>query len=426
MRYYLDKLDNGLRVLTVPMPGLDSATVTVWVRTGSRNETPRTSGISHFLEHMAFKGTTKRPTPKKIAEEIDSIGGVFNASTHKEWTNFYIKVPTKKIETAFNVLSDMLLDPLLKQNDIDRERGVITEEIGMYEDTPMRKIPDIFEQLIFAGTVLGRDIIGKRETVNSVKRPDFVKYRNKYYYGKNIVLAVAGGVTSKRVANLAQKYFSNVKSVKKPLGFNTIQPRGFTNGPRVKLSGHKSKQAHFILGFRGTPRGHKDRFTESIIATILGGGMSSRLFTEIREKRGLAYAVKSGTERYMDAGYIETYAGVDPKRIDEAIRVALEEHYKITNHQSPITSHELAKAKEYLKGHIALSLEDTSSVNSFFALGELMLGKIDTPKEVYSQIDKVTIKDIQKVAQKLFVPKGLNLAIIGPYKDDNRFLRLLK
>ncbi len=416
-------LGNGLRVITVPMPSLESVTLTVWVGTGSRFETPKINGISHFLEHMAFKGSKKRPSAKAISEAVDAIGGEFNAGTNKEWTKFYIKCRRQHLQTAFDVLSDMLTASLLKEADITREKGVIIEEIGLYEDAPMRRVWDIFEQTIYNGNPLGWDIIGSRATVKSLKRTDFVRYINTHYVSKNMLITVAGGVTAAQVNALAEKYLSHVKTgaQEKFIPFAEIQ-----NQPQVKLLNQKREQANFVLGFPGHPVGHKDRYTEAVLSSILGGGMSSRLFTEVREKRGLAYSVKSEVDHALDTGYFCAYAGVDPKRVDEALKVILAEHFKISQGAANITAQELNKAKEYLKGHLALSLEDTAAVNDFYGLEELLLGKTRTPEEVYRAIDAVSTSDIIRVARSLFQPTKLNLALIGPYQDESRFAKLLK
>jgi len=401
---------------------MESSAITVWVKTGSRNETKQIGGISHFLEHMVFKGSKKRPSAKEIAVVIDSIGGEFNAGTHKEWTNFYIKARNEVIPTAFDVLSDMVLNPIMKSEDIEREKGVILEELAMYEDTPMFKIGDVFENLIYKGSSLGRDIIGTRDSIKSVKRADFVKYRKTHYGIDNLLITVAGGAKEKDVLKLANKYFGSLKdnNKEKVEKYNKDQKK-----PRVLLCPKNNEQAHLILGFLGNQMGSKDRFIESVLAVILGRGMSSRLFTEVREKRGLAYSVKTTMDRYTDAGYIGTYAGVDTKRIDEAVKVILDEHYKLASSENTISGNELKKAKEYIKGHLALSLENTGAVGSFFGIGELLLGKIETPEDVFKGIDKVTIDGVLRVAKEYFVPGRLNLAIIGPYKDQKRFEKLI-
>lgn len=422
MKYSLEKLPNGLKVITVPISQMESATITVWVGTGSRFEDKGVSGISHFLEHMVFKGSKKRPKAQDIAEAIDAIGGEFNASTSKEWTNFYIKARAENLLLAFDVLSDMVLQPLLKEEEVEKEKGVILEEMAMYEDTPMLKIGDVFEQLIFKGNSLARDIIGNPKTIKNITKKSFEEYRRKNYYAKNMLVTVAGGVREKDVLKLASEFFGKVEEKEKVKGikFKVKQKR-----PQVKLHPKKKEQAHFILGFLGNPMGHEDRFSEALLSTILGQGMSSRLFTQVRERRGLAYAIKSDDTHYVDTGYIETYAGVDIKRIEEALKVTLDQHYGLAKRKYPISKKELKKAKEFVKGHLALSLEETKNANRFFGIRQLLLKRIETPDEVFKQIDKVTADDVVSVAKKFFKPERLNLAIIGPYKSSARFERLL-
>ncbi|MBI4157791.1 insulinase family protein [Candidatus Woesebacteria bacterium] len=424
MKHHLTTLSTGLRVLSVPMPSLPSATVTIWVKTGSRNEEVRVNGISHFLEHMTFKGSRRRPSAREISEAVDAIGGEFNAGTSKEWTNFYIKARSANLETAFDVLSDMVLNPLLEEVEIEREKGVIVEEIAMYEDTPMYRIGDIFEQLIFNGSSLGWDIAGTEKSVRSIKKEDFERYRKIHYYADNILLTVAGGVKENEVLNLAKKYFSDIES--KPLAFKSSVFKSRQNSPQLKLHSKKKEQAHFILGFRGNPMGHKDRFTDAVLSSVLGGGMSARLFIEVRERRGLAYAIKNEVEKLSDTGYVATYAGVDVKKAEEAIKVVLDQHYGLAQKRYKIFDKELRKAKEYLKGHLALALEDTHAVSDFFGLRELLLGKAETPEEIFKAIDTVTMEEVYEEAERLFKPQGLNLAIIGPYNDQGKFEKLLK
>lgn len=424
MNYHKHTLTNGLRVVTVPMPSLESVTVTVWVKTGSRLEDQKINGISHFLEHMVFKGSSKRKTSKEIAEAVDKIGGEFNAATSKEWTNFFIKARKDNLEKAMDVLSDMVLSPLLRKKDIEREKGVIVEEIAMYEDMPMLKVGDVFEETIFAGNTLGWDIAGSEKTVRSITRKDFLQYRDIHYDAQNIILTVAGGVNEKEVNALANKYFSTLKKETKKIKINKFIPS--QQRPLITVKNKKNEQAHLILGFLGGERGSKDRFTKALLSTILGGGMSSRLFTEIREKRGLAYTVKTSVESFIDTGYIATYAGVDPGKAQEAVKVALDQHYGLAAGKYKIDSGELAKAKEYLKGHLALALEDTREVNDFVGEQELFLGKIETPAEIFKAVDKITAGQIVDLAKRYFVPGKMSFAVIGPFADQSVFAKILK
>ncbi|HCR36203.1 hypothetical protein A2130_03330 [Candidatus Woesebacteria bacterium GWC2_33_12] len=425
MQYAKTVLDNGLKVLTIPMPSVPSATVTVWVKTGSRNEEKKNSGISHFLEHMGFKGSKKRPTAKEISEVIDAIGGEFNAGTGKEYTNYYVKCRKDDIETAFDILSDMIINPILDKSEIEREKGTIIEEIRMYEDTPMMKIGDTFEELIYAGSTLGWDISGTEASVQGIGYRDFIDYRKKFYTAENMMLTVAGGVSQNIVEKLAKKYFDNFQLPISNLQSIFNKSISKQTKPQIKLHNKKKEQAHVILGFLADGKNYKGKYAQSILAAILGGGMSSRMFIEVRERRGLAYAIRTSMDRYSDIGYIGTYAGLDVKKAEEAVAVMLEQHYKIRNSRFQILDSELKKAKEFLKGHLALALEDTSDVNSFFGDQELFGEKVLTPEEVFKKIDKVTMDEVNFEAKRLFVPARLNLAIIGPYKSDKDFQKLL-
>lgn len=423
MKYHLKKLKNGVRVLTVPMHSLESATVTVWVKVGSRYEDKKKAGLSHFLEHMVFKGSKKRPTAKEIADAVDSIGAEINAGTSKEWTNFYIKTPVASIETAFDVLSDMVLNPILGEEEIEREKGVIIEEMRVYKDTPLWSIGEYFETLIFQGNNLGREIIGTEKTVSGATRDDFVRYRKLHYSSNNIVITVAGGIDRKKAESLAKKYFSSVGKGKRN-SFGKF--RETQKSPKLLVKYQKNEQGHLVIGFPAGKRGDKDRFTEAVIAAILGGGMSSRMFTEVREKRGLAYAVKTAREKYSDIGYIETYAGVDLKRVNEAIKVIIDQYFGLSEGRYPVSKAELKKAKDFMKGQIALSLEDTKNVNSFFGEKELLLGKAETPEEVLASIDKVTMADVERVSRNVFKKNKLNLAIVGPFKGKSTFEKIIR
>jgi predicted Zn-dependent peptidase len=424
MDYKLHKLASGLRVVTVPMPGLESVTLTIWVKTGSRNEDKKVGGISHFLEHMVFKGSPKRPTAKDISQAVDAIGGEFNAATSKDWTNFYIKSARQNLETAMDVLGDMVLKPLMKPEEIEREKGTIIQEIRMYEDTPMMHIGDVFEELVFEGNPLGRDTAGTENSVKGIKRDDFVSYRKVHYHPENMLITVAGGINENAVMKLVEKYFDSIK----PLNKNSFKGQEFKNKqtkPQFKLQTKKSEQAHLILGFMSEGREYPKRFAQSILSVILGGGMSSRLFIEVRERRGLAYSVRTSTDRYEETGYMGTYAGVNVEKADEAIKVILDQCYGFASGKYPVSAKELAKAKGFLKGNLALALEDTHDVSGFFGEQHLFLKKVLTPEEIYKKVEAVTIEDVNFEAKKLFVPSRLNLAIIGPFDKEDKFKKLL-
>lgn len=436
-------LSNGLTLVTASVPGVESCTVQVFVRAGSRDEDARVGGLAHFLEHMVFKGTSRYPSAHAISSAADSVGAEINASTDKERTAFYLKVTQKHIDLAFEVLSDMAFVPLLEQKEIEREKGVIIQEIAMYEDLPQHKAESAFEELLYGESEpLGRDIAGKAQNVKRITRNDFVKFRENFYRPENMVLSVAGKFDQAQVEELANKYFGGGGNLQGPAGGSSrstsskdvsagaqrdsLRPR-HPSCPAVKLVNKKTEQAHLVIGFRGNPLGHKDRYVETVLASILGGGMSSRLFTEVREKRGLAYYVRSDIEHYTDAGYLGARAGVELGKVEEAVRVILGEFSKlVTSHESPVTKKELDKAREFSKGRFLLQLEDTETVSDFFGEGQLLEGKTRTVEQVIDGINSVTLEDIYRVAKEFFVPERLNLAIVGPYEDSLRFQKLFR
>ena len=425
MDFKLHTLPSGLRVITVPISNLESATVTVWVKTGSRNEEKEISGISHFLEHMVFKGSKMRPSAKEISSAVDAIGGEFNAATSKDWTNFYIKVGVTKLETAFDVLSDMVLNPLLKEDEIEREKGTIIQEIAMYEDTSTVKIADVFENLIFSGNSLARDIAGTPETVKNITKDDFLRYRSIHYHPENMIVSIAGGVSESKALEMVRKYFGSLeKGSYSPFNYQKFTSKQIS--PQMKLKTKKDEQAHFILGFWADGRGYKGKYAQGLLSAILGAGMSSRLWIEVRERRGLAYAVRTSMDRYSDIGYMGTYAGVDPKKVEEAIKVILDQVYGLRDGKYPVTAKELSNFKEFIKGHFALALEDTKDVSSFFSDQALFMEKILTPEEMFKKVDGVTLEEINFEAKRLFIPSRLNLAVIGDYTNEEKFKELIK
>ena len=377
--------------------------------------------MSHFLEHMAFKGGKKYPSSKAVSEAIDAVGGEFNASTSKEVTQYYIRIRSKLIEKAFDVLSDIILHPNLDAKEIEKEKGVILEEMSLYEDTPVRRIWDLFEQQIFKGHPLGRDIIGTKKTVPELKKDDFISYRDKYYYADNMLITVSGGVSEESVKSLANKYFGEITYGDGKI--NIQNPKAAEE--KISLTTKKVEQAHIILGYPVEPLGNKNRYNDALLDTVLGSGMSCRLFTEVREKRGLAYSVRSDIDRFMDTGYFAVYAGVDPKNAEEAIKIILDQLYGLAERRLKVGVKELKKCKEYLKGHLALSLEDTRGVNSFFGYEQLMLKKIRTPEEVFNKIDAVSIDDVHKSAKSIFNKRNIKIAVIGPFKDREKFEKLV-
>lgn len=413
-------LKNGIRVIVTPMSQVKSVTALILVRTGSRYETVKNNGVSHFLEHMMFKGTKKRPTPMVISTIIDSVGGAYNAFTSKEYTGFYIKAPTEHLDLVLDLLSDLLKESLFIEKEIARERGVIVEEINMYEDEPQSKVGDIYHELTYGGHPLGRTIAGPKEVISKMSREEIVSYFDRNYNTSSMVVSIAGGVDSKKVTKQLEEYFTGVAEGE-PTKFEPFVDTQSKPGQTVFFK--KTDQAHLVLGVRAYQRTHPDRFVMNLLSNVLGGTASSRLFHEVREKRGLAYYVGSDVERNTDCGQLVAMAGVNLKSISEAIKVMLEQFASMR--EGVISSEELRRAKDMWKGRMVLTLEDSYNVASWYGMRELLEEKITTPDEVLSQIDKVTIEDVQRVAKDIFRTEKLNLAVVGPFKNGNEFSKLL-
>ncbi len=414
-------------MITIPMPSFASATVLILVGTGSRYESKKINGISHFLEHMVYKGTKRRPGPIDIPSEIEGIGGSWNAFTAKDHTGFYIKAANTHLEQMFDILSDVLQNSLLKEEEIEKEKGVIIEEIHMYEDMPIQKVSEVYDDLMYGDTPLGWDIAGTPEIVKSFNRDTFVGYWSRQYVPSNMVVVVAGGIENATMHNvtilqLAEKYFGGLmdRPASKALGAKIVQ-----NGPRVLIIRKKTEQAHMCLGVPAYKLSHPDRYNLALMAAVLGGGASSRLFEEIREKRGYAYYCRAANDQYIDVGHFVSQSGLVLTKIDDAIKVILEQFHLLANGKRRVGKKELSRAKELLKGHLILSLEDSKNVAGHYGTDTLIEGKIRTPEETIKEIDKVKAEDIERVAADLFKTERLNLAIIGPFEDKARFEKLL-
>lgn len=420
MKYKRSLLKNGLRVLTVPMAGTQTVTVIVMVGAGSRYEKEKEAGLSHFVEHMFFKGTIKRPTTLDISEELDAVGGEFNAFTSKDKTLYYAKVDAKHFSIALDVVADIFLNSKMDAKEIEKEKGTILQELNMYEDTPVRTVADVFENLLYAGNSLGREIVGTKKTVAALERGKFIEYLKNFYVANNTIICVAGKFDEKKVLKSVEKYFSPMRK-NKMAGFSSV--RDNQNQPAVKIKFKKTDQTHFILGVRAYKENHPHRFALSLLAVILGGNMSSRLFIEVREKLGLAYYVRTEVEAYSDCGYLATQVGVEHKNLELAIKTIWKEYQKIASFK--VSDKELQNAKDFIKGKSLMGLEASDEVAMFFASQEMKKKKILTPAEIFAKIDKVSAVDILKVAQEIFSQKKLNLAIIGPHKDAQKIKALL-
>ncbi len=421
MKHTKTILPNGLTIIEVPSHDAESVVVDFFVKTGSRSETPKENGISHFLEHFLFKGTKKYPTTLAITELIDSIGGEMNANTGKEHTQYYIKAKSSYLPLIFEVLTDMLQNPLLDAEELEREKGVIVEEINMYKDMPMVEIDNVLEGAMWPKQDLGRDIAGSKATVTKFTRDMFASYLERHYQMPNMVIGVSGKYNSKQLQSLIKEYWS--QQPKRRFHKHAKATDGQSQA-RVAIQYKATEQAHLVLGFKALDYEDKRNNAATMMSTILGSGMSSRLFTEVRERRGLAYYVRASSGNYEDTGVFAVSSGVQVSKIDEAIAVILTELKKIRDF--PVDPKELHKAKEYIKGKSTLALEDNQARLDWFLEQVAFHRKIETPQQFFDAIDKITAKDIQKVARDIIQEKNLTLAVIGPYKSDKHFKKLLK
>jgi len=419
--YRKTTLKNGLRIIAVPQKSTLAVTVLALVGTGSKYETKETNGISHFLEHLYFKGTKKRPSTKALVETLDKVGGIYNAFTGEEYTGYYAKVAVPHLDLALEWVSDVYLNSLLPKKELEKERGVIVEEINMFLDTPMVYIGELWKKLLYGNQPAGWEIAGTKENVAKMTREQILNYMKSQYVASNTIICVAGKVSFLEAVNKTKKYFSGIK-ITKPASKVPVVER--QNKPQTLLLTKNTDQTHLALGVRAFNVFHPQRYALELLETILGGMMSSRLFVEIRDKLGIAYYIKTDADLDPDTGYLVTQVGVDNKKADKAILTILKEYKKISRQK--ISKTELKKAKDFIKGKTTLLLESSDARASFYAGQELLEKQILTPEEVFKKIDKVSINDILKVARGIFQPQKLNLALIGPFKDKTKFQKLLK
>lgn len=413
-------LKNGLRILTIPQKGTQAVTVLVLVGTGSKYEKKEQGGISHFLEHMFFKGTKKRPTPIAVSEPLDEIGGVFNAFTGEEYTGYFAKVDKAHAELALDWVADIFLNSLMPKNEIEKEKGVVIEELNMHTDIPMAFVQILWNRLLYGDQPAGRDIVGTKESIQGFLKSDIVSYMNNQYVASNTIVCIAGNIKRAAIEKQAVKAFLGI-GTSKPFGKAVVIER--QTAPELLVEFRKTDQTHLNIGVRGYNLSHKKRFAQELLSVILGGMMSSRLFIEIREKLGIAYYISADSESDPDTGYLVVQAGIKNENTAKAIKTILQEFKKIAKNK--VSSQELTKAKENVKGKMALSLESSDRKASFYGLQELLENQIFTPQEIYDKIDAVTVSDIQKVAQDLFCPEKLNCVVLGPFKDKEPFKKLL-
>jgi len=413
--YSTYKLDNGLTVLLVPNPTSQAVVVDAFVKVGSRNEEEHINGISHFLEHLNFKGTKNYSTAKGLSEAIDSVGGVMNANTGKEHTQYYAQVESRHIVLAFDVVTDLFRYPTFKPAEIEKEKGVIIEEINMYLDTPQHHIMDMLEEGMWDNHSLGRNIAGSPAHVRAITKKDITDYRRNFYNPKNTIVAVAGKFDEEEVRLLVSKYWSDYK------GKEEVALPEKAEGARQKkmvMQSKQTNQAHFAIGFRGFDYNDTRNYAMDILSAVLSGGMSGRLFTEVREKRGLAYYIDANHSSYQDVGAFIVRAGVEIGKIDMSLEVVIKELKKMRNNL--LTLKEMRKAKEYLKGTVALSLEGTSSKMSWCLQQLAFAKKVEEPTTWMKKIDAVTPQEVRKAAQAVIRGDLTTLAVIGPYSDKDK------
>ena len=413
-------LSNGLRVLTAPLPHAQSVSCFVMLAAGSRYEHAANRGIAHFAEHMFFKGTERRPDATELTQIVDGIGGECNAFTSKEYTGYFVRCAGADRDIALDVLLDMLRHSKFDPEEIEREKGVILEEMNMYADTPRDHVGTVYEDLMFGDNPLGWETLGTKETVRGATRKTFLDYVDHWYTPERMVVGVGGMVGDDLLPSL-EGLLGDMP------GSNGDHPAPAEldrpPGPHVRIEQKDADQAHLCLGVPSYPIGHPDRYALQLLATVLGSGMSSRLFIEVRERRGLAYYVYGTNHSYTDAGSLYSQAGVDINRIDEAVKVIAEQFRRIA--EEPLPAAELKKARSLAKGRFVLQTESPQGLISFGLRREVLEGAAIEPSDLLAELDKVTAEDIQRVARSLIDTNALHLAVIGPFDDPDRFHKLL-
>ena len=421
MKFSKKVLKNGLRVITVPMKDNPTVTVLMLVEAGSKYETKDVNGISHFLEHMCFKGTVKRPKAIDISKELDSLGSQYNAFTAQEYTGYYAKSDARHFKQILDIISDIYLNSTFPSAEMEKEKGVIIEEINMYEDMPNRHVQDLMMKLLYGDQPAGWNIAGEKKNILDMKTEDFVKYKSEHYVPKATVLVVAGQVSDKEVATEVNKIFGHLESNSKKQKLKVTENQ---KKPEVLLKFKETDQTHFVLGLRSCDLFDKKSAVVSVLGGVLGGGMSSRLFQKLREEMGVGYYVRAYNDAFTDHGFFQISAGVDNKRIDEVLEAVLKECKKLKNEK--VSEEELNKVKECLIGNMKLSLESSDDIANFYGGQELLKREIREADKKAEEIRKVTANQIQALAKDIFVNKNLNLALIGPFKDQSQFLKVLK
>ncbi|MBM3166755.1 MAG: insulinase family protein [Chloroflexi bacterium] len=414
------KLDNGLRLITCNMPQTRSAAIIFYIGAGARYESDSEAGVSHFIEHLCFKGTQKRRTSKEISEAIEGVGGIINGGTDKEITTFWCRVASQHFDLALDVLVDLLLNPRFDAKDIDRERQVITEEINMSLDSPRQRVDMLIDELLWPGQPLGRDIAGSKETVGTITRRQMLDFFASRYTPNNTVVSIAGQIEDGHVTDAIHKSLGKWK----PHNVSTALPsKDNQKAAKLNIEFRDTEQVHLCLGIPGLSLFHPDRFALDLMSIVLGEGMSSRLFTEIRERQGLAYDIHSYTDHLTDTGAVIIHAGVDIQRLEEALKAIL---CQVAQLKESIGQNELKKAKEMAKGRLLLGLENSRNVAAWFGAQTILTNQILTIDDIIAIIEAITTDDLKRVASQVLVEEKLNLAVVGPVKKQEPIARLLK
>lgn len=421
LEYQRTVLGNGLRVLSAPMPGTRSVAVSLYVGAGSRYETDAEAGVSHLLEHLVFKGTEKRPTPQEISELVEGVGGILNAATDRELTVYYAKVARPHFDRAADVLTDMMRNAVIAEAEVEKERKVVIEELSSIGDSPAQMVDVLLDATMWPDQAMGRDVAGTEESVNGLTREVTVDYLARQYVPNNMVVAVAGAIEHDEVVEAVG---SALGDWKRGVASDWLPATDGRTAPLAVVQYKKTEQAHIEIAVPGLSNQDPDRFALDLISVILGEGMSSRLFLELREKRALCYDVHSYAAHYLDTGSFAVYAGVDPKVAPEATEAILAELAKLRD--DGVTEEELLKAKELSKGRLLLRMEDTRSVSGWLGGQEMLNGSVRTPDEVVALMEQVTGDDVRRVARRLLDGSRLILAVVGPFRSDRRFASLLK
>lgn len=423
MDYKKITLKNGLRLVFIPQERCLATSVLVLVAAGSEYETKKINGLSHFLEHMMFKGTVNRPRVGQIAEELDGLGARFNAFTSQEYTGYWAKAESHKLPKIFEIISDLYLNPIFNEAEIEKERGVIIEEIHMRrDDNPMAEAPYLFMELLYGDQPAGWDVAGTKETMNKISKENMAQYRLRHYVAPKTVVVVAGKFNEKNIRTRAEAYFGRLRRSPAIRKFKTkelLQKR-----PAVLVKFKDSGQSHLVLGVRAFNIFDKRRYAIRVLADILGGGMSSRLFKKIREEMGAAYYVGAEADLYLDHGYLAVFAGTEHGKSGKVVSAILEEMKRLRNELVP--EEELRRAKDHLIGNLIIGLETSDERASFYGEQEILTGKMLPPDKLIAKIQGIRAGDIMNLAKSLFSEKKLNLALIGSHKHKEAFVRVLK